>query len=118
MSKKTKQPPAPKKAPKTSAPGDVKLVSLASVKVRPSGRQRPGQFDAPAKALVAAYEAGQEGASFPYTVPEGKEVKDKRSFLYNTMQKSLQKCSDKAWGVRLHVAEDGKTIYISIQPRK
>lgn len=113
MSKKPTKSPSPK-----IAPGEVKLVSLSSVKVRPSGRQRAGQFDEPAKALVAAHEAGQKEASFPYTVPAGRDAKDKRSYLYNTMQKSLQKCSTKSWGVRLHISEDGKTIYISIAPRK
>lgn len=120
MSKQTKtKSPSTKtpKAAKAAKPaGPVELVSLSSVQVQPAGR-RNSQFDAPAKQLVAAHRAGKKDAAFAYAIAEGVDPKSKRSYLYNAMQKSLKKCSDDLWAVKLSIAADNKTIYISVAPR-
>jgi hypothetical protein len=120
MSKQTKtKSPSTKtpKAPKAAKPaGPVELVPLSSVQVQPAGR-RNSQFDVPAARLVAAYEGGKKDSAFAYAIADGVDPKSKRSYLYNAMQKSLKKCSAKAWAVKLSIATDNKTIYISLAPR-
>lgn len=116
MSKKSKKaaPKAASPAPKNTPAAPAGLVNISDVKLRPNGRT--GKFDAPAKQLIEAFEAGKEGVAFAVDIPRG--LKPVKTYLYNALQKSLRKVRpDTIYRVSVRTNEKGDTAYLSISLR-